>query len=231
MNIDNTIINNSKFVNRFKFIEEKLLSNNAKEIFNKIDREKVFSKRFKANSSIINKNMNSIKNISIDKYKKEWNSSEEKKINICEINQYNMEIKNKIIINEQKIEEYLSSKIASAEKKLNEIYNEILVTRKKNFNTFDNRINFYYKSNKSIRTCKKKLYLLMNFLKLKIIDKRLLNQENNNTDIDMPQKGYLTYFVNIEKNRIKPINISESLDEVVRTIYFWENFSQFFKTD
>ena len=153
------------------------------------------------------------------------------KTNVCKINQMNIEIKNKIIINEIKVEDYLISKLSLAEKKLNEIYNEILISRKKNFNTFDNRVNFYYKSNKSIRSCKKKLYLLMNFLKLKIIYKRLSIENNNQLKLDETKVFYLGYFINIEKNRIKPIMLSESLDEVSKTNYFWNTFCEYFRKD
>lgn len=229
MNVDLSHLKNTRFLNKMKSFEEKLTLANNKKFNPETDYEKELVKRCSHNSLNIKNTTESTKKIINDKLKKELKQLEDVKLFISNINLKNLEIKNKIIINEQKVDEYLTSKLLQAEKHLNDIYNEILVSRKKNFMTFDNRVNFYYKSYKSVRTCKKKLYLLMNFLKLKIIDQMLVNENPNELGLEEIQGQNLGYFLNIEKNRVRPIYISHSLDEVSRTKYFWNNFCEYFK--
>lgn len=231
MDNDLSNIKNKKFLNRMKVFEEKFTFTNNKKFKPEIDYEKELVKRYQENSSILKRTKDSTKKIINDKLKREIKKLDEVKLSISSVNQKNIEIKNKIIINEQKVDDYITYKLLQAEKNLNEIYNEILASRKKNFITFDNRVNFYYKSNKSIRICKKKLYLLMNFLKLKIIDQRSLYDNPNELGLNESKVVNLGYFLNIEKNKLRPIHISSSLDEVPRTIYFWNKFCDYFKND
>jgi len=229
--MDTSKLNNSRFLSRIKVFRDKFNLTKKKKFNPKTEYEKELTKKYNRNSSNIKNTIESTKHITDNKLTKEIKKIEVLKLNLADINQRNIYIQNKIIINEQKVDDYISSKLFQAEKKLNDIYKEILVARKKNFYSFDNRSNFYYQSNKSIRTLKKKLYLLMNILKLKILDKRLLNANYSELNLNEKNIANLGYFLKIHKNRVKPIYIDVSMDEVSRTVYFWNNFCEYFKSD
>lgn len=229
--IDPSTLNNTSFLNRMNALQDKNNLANISKLNFETDYGKELIKKSKENSSNIKKTIESTKIVINNKLRKEKNKLDDMRMLIADVNQRNEDMKNKIIINEQKVAAYISSKLTHGEKKLNDVCNEILLCRKRNFITFDNRINFYYKSNKSIRTYKKKLYLLMNFLKLKIIDTSLSNESNREMGLDETKVANLGYFLKIEKNRLKPVYISVSLDEVSRIINFWKNFYEYFKSD
>jgi len=207
---------------KFRLSKNKVISNinDEKEIFVK-DKEvsKHLKKTTEDNKNFINSKLN----------KDESKVSEIKEV-ILDLNNENKEIKNKIISIENKIESYLSNQLEQAQLTLKNVYNDLLVLRKNNFKNFDNRVNFYYKSNKSIRKSKKKLYLFMNFLKLKILDRNLIDENQILSNFRSQDKDIIDigYFLNVEKNIIKPFSIKENLDEVSKTKYFWTNFYEFF---
>lgn len=165
----------------------------------------------------------------------------------------------KSIINiDNKLKNIFMSILEEVSAKLNELYKKIIQTRKNNFKTFDNRVKQICSNNNYFKKLKKKLYLLMNILKLRILiypencerkqeniknhyfneEEKEINKINNNANIKadneiniLRPKVLQGYFINIEKNFIKPIEVDKHMTEHKKAVLFWNSFYECFKEE
>jgi len=223
---DTDNLDNNYFLKKLNELDEKSnkLFNTQKEYFD-FEEEEEMIKIYKENSITIKIIVVNTKNIVKQKRLQDQDKMEKIKSNINYLTNYNNDITNQIKITEEKIADDLTIKLKEYHENFKTIYNNILEKRRNNFKNFDNRINFFYQSNKSIKILKKRLYLYINSLKLKLFDSKSIN-----ADLDHKFNGnnILGYFINNYTNSLIPLYNSSNTDEYEKARNFWIQFCKNF---
>ena len=196
--------NQSKFSNVFHFNEEKELDNKREiEYISLLTNEmKKLKIRVDNKEKEIEKEIQNIEESSINAIKEK----------IIKKSEENLSIRNRINSLEQKTEAIQMKIKQDYFNEMNKLIDCINSIRKENAIKFENKVEILSKNNKEINQLKKKLYLYINFLKLRILDEE-------------EKEGYL---INKEKYILRKFSlskISNSKEErILKTKFFWKNF-------
>jgi len=130
--------------------------------------------------------------------------------NIRSINKENLELRKKLVEMEKQFE-HLNSEFNKCNEMKQKYHNDIIKIRKDNTKEFDMKLTNLNKQDKSIKTLKKELFLIINLLKMRIVNLDTLKE-------DQMIKGYL---INIEKNTIKYLQLNKNEDAIEKCLKFW----------
>ena len=242
----------NQFINKSHF--KNLLKNYSKQYQEPIMIEEIDQKKDKYYINSLKKEMKKLK-IRIEKKEKEIENdirkSEEflilpmKEKIILKSQEISLR-KNKIISLEEKIEVNQKQIQEEFDKEKNDIIDSINSIRKENAIFFESKIEFYSKGNNEIKQLKKKLYMYMNFLKLRILNSNNNSISNKNITIGNDSKEKEGYFINREKycirnfdlklNEIKNINNNMNMNNYYEGKFyqakkFWGKFIDCFIAD
>jgi hypothetical protein len=110
----------------------------------------------------------------------------------------NSDLRKKFVQLEEQLE-MLNIESKKIEEKKQKYYTDIIKLRKESTKELDQKVNLLNKQDKQVKALKKELYLLMNLLKIRVVNIDSIAEEN-------VIKGYL---VNTEKNSIKYLEINK----------------------
>jgi hypothetical protein len=140
----------------------------------------------------------------------------ENKIELIEqSNNANLELRKKLIELEKNYE-HLYLEFHKCKDMKAKYHNDIIKLRKENTKDFDTKLSHLNKQDKTIRLLKKELFLIINLLKLRIVNLDSLDE-------DKLIKGYL---VDIEKNTIKYLQINKNEQALINCINYWQSMKE-----
>ena len=130
-------------------------------------------------------------------------------------NNNNIQLRNELIEKEKQFEE-LNREYKKCSELKNKYHNEIIKLRKENTKEFDNKVSMLNKQDKTLSALKKELFLLINILKLRVVNL-------DSVDEDESVKGYL---LDIDKNALKYIESKKTEDEFIHCIKYWTSMKE-----
>ena len=130
--------------------------------------------------------------------------------NIDGMNKENLDLRKKLVEMEKQFD-HLNSEFNKCNEMKQKYHNDIIKIRKDNTKEFDMKLTNLNKQDKSIKTLKKELFLIINLLKMRIVNLDTLNE-------DQMIKGYL---INIEKNTIKYIQFNKNEEAIEKCLKYW----------
>lgn len=130
--------------------------------------------------------------------------------NIEAMNKGNLEL-NKKLVELEKQYDHLYLEFNKCNEMKQKYHNDIIKIRKDNTKEFDMKLNNLNKQDKNIKTLKKELFLLINMLKMRIVNLDSMEE-------DQMIKGYL---INIEKNTIKYIQLNKNEHSIEKCLKYW----------
>lgn len=130
--------------------------------------------------------------------------------NIEAINKENLELRKKLFELENQFD-HLNIEFNKCNEMKQKYHNDIIKIRKDNTKDFDAKLNVLKQQDKRIKTLKKELFLIINLLKMRIVNLDSLDE-------DQMIKGYI---INIEKNTIKYIQFNKNEDAIKKCADFW----------
>jgi hypothetical protein len=135
----------------------------------------------------------------------------------CEdLDSENGDFRKKFIHLEEQLE-VLNIESKKIEEKKQKYYTDIIKLRKESTKELDQKVNLLNKQDKQVKALKKELFLLMNLLKIRVVNIDSIAEENI-------IKGYL---VNTEKNSIKYIEINkQEISDVNSCIAYWTQMNE-----
>jgi hypothetical protein len=95
-------------------------------------------------------------------------------------------------------------------------YNDIIKIRRDNTKEFDNKLNTVNKQDKNLKMLKKELFLLINLLKLRVV----------NLDTIEEDKFIKGYILDLEKNTIKYIEVNRSQEALSDCFTYWTSMKE-----
>jgi hypothetical protein len=125
-------------------------------------------------------------------------------------NLQNIELKNKLIELETQFT-HLNLEFKKCSEMKQKYHSDIIKIRRENTKEFDNKLNTLNKQDKKLKQHKKELFLLINILKLRVVNLDSLAE-------DKFVKGYL---IDMEKNTIKYIEINRNQEAINNCIIYW----------
>lgn len=130
--------------------------------------------------------------------------------NIEAINKENLELRKKLFELENQFD-HLNIEFNKCNEMKQKYHSDIIKIRKDNTKDFDAKLNVLKQQDKRIKTLKKELFLIINLLKMRIVNLDSLEE-------DQMIKGYI---INIEKNTIKYIQFNKNEDAIKKCADFW----------
>jgi len=135
--------------------------------------------------------------------------------NIEAINKENLELRKKLFELENQFD-HLNIEFNKCNELKQKYHNDIIKIRKDNTKDFDAKLNVLKQQDKRIKTLKKELFLIINLLKMRIVNLDSLDE-------DQMIKGYI---INIEKNTIKYIQFNKNEDAIKKCTDFWNSMKE-----
>lgn len=124
---------------------------------------------------------------------------------------HNAELKKQFILLEEQLQT-LTIESKQIEERKQKYYNDIIKLRKESTKEIDQKVNLLVKQDKNVKLLKKELFLLMNLLKIRVVNLDVQEEENM-------IKGYL---VNTDKNFIKYIEINKNEEMSKNCFSYWQ---------
>jgi hypothetical protein len=135
--------------------------------------------------------------------------------NIDSMNKGNLELRKKLLELENRFD-HLNSEFKKCNEMKQKYHNDIIKIRKDNTKEFDAKLNNLKQQDKRIKTLKKELFLIINLLKMRIVNLDSLEE-------DQMIKGYV---INIEKNTIKYIQFNKNENAIEKCINYWNSMKE-----
>lgn len=140
----------------------------------------------------------------------------EKSCKDCEIaNLKNSELRKKLAELENQYE-HLNFEFKKCSEMRQKYYNEIIKIRRDNTKEFDSKLNTLNKQDKNLKMLKKELFLLINLLKLRVVNL-------DTVDEDKFIKGYI---LDLERNTIKYIEVTTSQEALNDCFTYWTSMKE-----
>jgi hypothetical protein len=130
--------------------------------------------------------------------------------NIEAVNKENLELRKKLFELENQFD-HLNIEFNKCNEMKQKYHSDIIKIRKDNTKDFDAKLNVLKQQDKRIKTLKKELFLIINLLKMRIVNLDSLEE-------DQMIKGYI---INIEKNTIKYIQFNKNEEAIKKCADFW----------
>jgi hypothetical protein len=130
--------------------------------------------------------------------------------NIDTMNKGNLELSKKLVELEKQYD-HLYSEFNKCNEMKQKYHNDIIKIRKDNTKEFDMKISNLNKQDKNIKTLKKELFLIINMLKMRVVNLDSIEE-------DHMIKGYL---INIEKNSIKYVQFNKNEEALEKCLRYW----------
>lgn len=127
-------------------------------------------------------------------------------------NKENIELRNKLSEMDKQYDELCNeyNKCNELKQKLN---NDIIKLRKDTLKDMEGKLNTLAKQDKTIKHLKKELFLILNLLKLRVINTDSVDQDN----------CIKSYMIDIHRNKLKYLELKRNENEKIKLNSFWNN--------